>query len=618
MALVKKLKKGGVSRWVLKGATSGDYFIVPRGFKVLGNLTVENTTQLNGTGTLSLGKTAGINDVYTITVTSAYTGTGTCTWGGGVVNPSTVVSAAQATAIAALAGGVTGTAQLAASAAAIALNQPVLLGVYANSNVYSFNVTAVGATIVLTGSVPGAVTSAPTLSSTGAATFSAFVHTTTGSVDTTYMSPTVVPATTAGSVSLIPIIPPVASSTSSSNVTVSTYNGNSLTSTFTTTNTSSGTYNLCGQSVNIPYNATTALTAPQLGILMGGRSVYSATLAYSSSGNVTVNGVTVASGGNIAATVAALNNAQIPGWIVIAATTTLFMCATRSGAIPLPTIVTGGFITLTNINSQVGFYVPGYVNDSLTPITSTTAFSTAATAAGTYAINGTLINIPYINATATTVAAISAIAAGCAWYTATIATSAAGTNYVNGVLFTASATPTTTASALTTLANIPGRPGDAGGWVCTSPGAGAVIFFIAQTPGYMSAPVFSAGAVAAPTLSGVTFNQGFTLSGYTVTYSSTTAVWVGPAPVFFTFSPPTATAVATVCTLAGSTGSNYIFTDYNNPGSQAPTLATGTTAPGGTTFTYTTNSADVPYYLNFSNPFMQGNVNVTMEIEKFS
>ncbi len=616
MALVKKLKKGGVSRWVLKGATSGDYFVVPRGFKVLGNLTVENTTQLNGTGTLSLGKNIGINDVYTITVTSAYTGTGTCTWGGGVVNAATVVSATQATAIAALAGGVTGAAQLAASAAAIALNQPTLTGVYGNMSL--FNVTAVGATIVLTGAVPGAATPAPTLSSTGAATFSAFVHTTTGSVDATYMSPVVVPATTAGSVSLIPIVSPVASPTAVSNLAVSSYNGNSLTTTYTTTNTATGTYNLCGQPITIPYNATTALTAPQIGILMGGRSVYSATLAYSSSGNVTVNGIVVASGGNIAATVAALNNAQIPGWIAIAATTTLFMCATRSGATPLPTIVTGGFITLTNINSQVGFYIPGYLNDSVTPITNTITFATAATSTGTYAINGTLINIPYINATATTLAAISAIAAGCAWYTATIGTSSAGTNYINGALFTASATPTTTASALTTLANIPGRTGDVGGWVCTSPGAGAVILFIAQTPGYMSAPVFSAGAVAAPVLSGVTLNQGFTLNGYTVTYDGTHAVWVGPAPVFTTPAPPSGTTTAAVYTLAGSTGVSTIYTDYNNPGASLPTFSNGATAPAGTTVTYTTTQADTPYYLNFSNSAMHGNVNVTMEIEKFS
>ena len=35
MAIVKRLKKQGIARWTIKGATSGDYFTVPRGFKLL-------------------------------------------------------------------------------------------------------------------------------------------------------------------------------------------------------------------------------------------------------------------------------------------------------------------------------------------------------------------------------------------------------------------------------------------------------------------------------------------------------------------------------------------------------------------------------------------------------
>ena len=617
MALLKKLKKGGIARWVLKGATSGDFFTVPRGFKILGTLTVENASQLGATGTLSLGKTVGVNDVYTITVTNAYTGTGTMTWGGGVVNAATVVSAAQATAIAALAGGATGAAQLAATAAVIALNQPTLVGVYGNVSV--FNVTAVGATVVLTGSVPGAVTPAPTLSSTGGATFSAFVHTTTGTVDTTYMSPVMIPATTANSVSLLPIVPPLTSSSATSNLAVSGYNGNSLTATYTTTLSSTGSLVLAGQTVPVPYVSGSALTANQVGILMGGRSVYSAALAYVGSGSFTINGVSIASGGNIAATVAALNNAVIPGWIVVAATSTLFMCTSKPGPYPLPVFSLGGFITLATPTSQVGFNIPGYVNDSITGITNTVTFATIPTSVGVYAINGTQINIPYIGSTGTPLAAVSAIAAGSAWYTFSVSSSTVGTTSVNGLMYTASGTATTTAAMFATggiMFNVPGRPGDSGYWTCYNLTTSYVLM-VANTPGYMQVPVFAPVTVAAPVLTGTALNQGFTLNGYTSTYTGTTAVWVGPSPIFTILQACSAMTTAIACTLAGSTGSNYIYTDQNNLGANPPYLVNGT-ALGGTTYTQVSVPADVPYYLNFSRPELQGNVNVTMELEKYN
>jgi hypothetical protein len=614
MAILKKLKKGNVARWTIRGATSGDYFSVPRGFRLLNALTVETTATLNGTGTLSLGKVVGVNDVYTIPVTSAYTGTGTCTWGGGVVNAGTVITTAQATAIAALAGGVTGVAQLTASAAAIALNQPTLVGVFGNQALFS--VTSVGINIILTATTPGVVTPAPTLSSTGAATFGTVVHTTTGSVDTTYLAPTAIPSITSNSVSLIPLTSPITTSTASTYLAVPSTNGHSMTTTYTTTSSSAGTFNLCGQSVSIPYTGGSALTANQIGIVMGGRSFYHATSGWVGSGNITINGVTVATGGSQTAMNVALNNAVVPGWIIIAPVgtgTTFYMYATRSGPQPLPVIVaSSSYATFTTIYSQTGFNVPGYVNDSVTPITNTVTFTGTISSAGVYAINGIPIKIPLVATTALTVAQTAKIASGCAAYYFELATAPnAKTNYLNNAIFTTGATADLTAAALATLANIPG-------WAITNP-ATAFVLMVADTPGYRDIPVFSAGSDVVCTLSASpVFVQGFTLKGYTSSYTSTTSVWVGPSPVFTTLQAPGTQTYAVVCSLAGSTGSNYIYSDTTNPGAQAPSLIQGTTAVGGTTYANVSIPADVPYYLNFSNSALHGNINVTAEMEKFS
>jgi len=624
MALLKKVKKGGLARWWIKGATSGDYFTVPRGFKVLDALIVESPGQLAGTGTISLGKVIGVNDVYTITVTSAYTGTGTCTWGGGVVNAGTVVSAAQATAIAALSGGVTGALQLAASAAAIVYNITSTIGTLTGvaGNIMAFNVTSNGANIVLTGAVPGAVSTAPTLSSTGAATFGAFVHTTTGSVDTTYLSPTWIPATTAATISLLPLVAPPSTPGIYTPLTNSSYNGNSITTTLTTTSTAAGTYNLCGQTVTMPYASGTALTAPQMGLVLGGRSMYVATMTWVANVSMTINGVTVVTGGNQTAWNVALNAAYVPGWTIIASgsSTTVYFFATRPGATPIPTLAALGSNTVVTIYSQLGFTIPQYVNDSITPITNTVTIATAGSTAtaGLYAINGTLIPMPAVATTALTVAQSCLVASGCAFYYFTISSSSGGTNYLNGALFTSSSTAVTTAAALATLANVPGKPGDAGGWICYNP-TGAAVVMIAQTPGYMSVPTFSAGAVAAPVLAASpVYQQGFTLNGYTITPASTTVTIVGPAPVFQNLVAFGSQTTTTVCTLAGSTGIAYTYTDLNNPGGQPPSFAPGATAPASTTYSVATYPADVNYYINFSNPALQGNVNLTLQIEKFS
>ena len=300
------------------------------------------------------------------------------------------------------------------------------------------------------------------------------------------------------------------------------------------------------------------------------------------------------------------------------------MCATRPGANVLPTIVTGGYITLTNVLSQVGFSIPQYVNDSITPITNTVTITNAGSTstAGLYAINGTLINMPAVATTALSAGQSCAIAAGCAFYYFNISSSTAGVCYINGASLTASGTAATTASYFASgqaMYNVPGKPGDVGGWTCSNPGTTYVVM-VAQTPGYMSIPTFSAGAVAAPVLAASpVFQQGFTLNGYTISYTGSTVIYVGPAPVFqniVAFGGSQTTAQ--VCTLAGSTGIAYTYTDLNNPGGQLPYFTPGTTAPTGTTYSVATYPNDVNYYINFSNPALQGNVNVTMQIEKFS
>ena len=113
-------------------------------------------------------------------------------------------------------------------------------------------------------------------------------------------------------------------------------------------------------------------------------------------------------------------------------------------------------------------------------------------------------------------------------------------------------------------------------------------------------------------------SSGFTLNGYTISYTASTVVYVGPAPVFQNIVAFGSQTTAQVCTWAGSTGIAYTYTDLNNPGGQPPYFAPGTTAPASTTYSVATYPNDVNYYINFSNPALHGNVNVTMQIEKFS
>jgi hypothetical protein len=629
MALLKKVKKGGLARWWIKGATSGDYFTVPRGFKVLDTLIVENPAQLAGTGTISLGKVPGVLDVYTVPVTNALTTANNLVFAGSYLVSTTVtVTAAMITTITALSGGATGALQLAATAATVAtlaqtLGSPNVLG--ASGNVYGFNVTSSGANIIFTGAVPGASSGAPsiTVGSTGM-TVSSYTHTTTGSTDTTYLAPTWIPATTATSVSLLPLVAPPSSPGIYAPLTNSSYNGNNITTTLTTTSTVAGTYNLCGQTVTIPFTTSFGLTAPQMGLVLGGRSMYVATMTWvSNTAGFTINGVTVGTGATQTAWNVLLNAAYIPGWTIIASgsSTTVYFFATRPGANPIPTFGTLGSNTIVTVYSQLGFTIPQYVNDSITPITNTVTVATvgSTTTAGLYAINGTLINMPAVATTALTVAQSCLIASGCAFYYFTISSSTAGTNYINGALFTASGTASTTAAIFgAALLNVPGKPGDVGGWVCSNP-TGAAVVMIAQTPGYMSVPTFSAGAVAAPVLAASpVFQQGFTLNGYTITPAATTVTIVGPAPTFQNLVAFGSQTTTTVCTLAGSTGIAYTYTDLNNPGGQPPYFAPGTTAPASTTYAVTSYPNDVNYYINFSNPALHGNVNVTMQLEKFS
>jgi len=113
-------------------------------------------------------------------------------------------------------------------------------------------------------------------------------------------------------------------------------------------------------------------------------------------------------------------------------------------------------------------------------------------------------------------------------------------------------------------------------------------------------------------LSGVHFGAGSYVQGH----------WVEGAPSIINLDAsvqPTTPHDLLYLDIARRERKSYtIYTDYNNPGASLPTFSNGATAPAGTTVTYTTTQADTPYYLNFSNSAMHGNVNVTMEIEKFS
>ena len=166
------------------------------------------------------------------------------------------------------------------------------------------------------------------------------------------------------------------------------------------------------------------------------------------------------------------------------------------------------------------------------------------------------------------------------------------------------------ATAIANLVNIPG-------WTITSPSS-AVVLMIATSPGYSVMPTFQAGAGVVCTLSSTTFQQGFTLNGYTSSYSAGATAWVGPSPYFTPLAPPSGTTYATVYTVAGSTGSNLIYGDIvNNPGAQPPTFST-VTVPTSQTTTQLLLPADLNYYLNFSNPAMHGNVNVTAIMLKYN
>jgi hypothetical protein len=220
-----------------------------------------------------------------------------------------------------------------------------------------------------------------------------------------------------------------------------------------------------------------------------------------------------------------------------------------------------------------------------------------------------------------TASQIAQVFSGCAYYYFTVTSGTAGTNYINGVSFTAAVSGATTATNLGNLVNVPGKATDAGGWTIVTQ-ASSIVLMIAQNPGYMAVPTFSAGAVAAPVIGSNTFQQGFTLAGYVSAYNTSTTTgstsWSGPSPVITAPSPATTTTYATLYSVVGTTGGNYIFADYiNNAGAQPPIL-NAITVPTSQTVSVVSLPGDYNYYLNFSNPAMQGNVNVTAIMLKYN
>lgn len=619
MAISRKLKKGGEARYVIQGATNNDFFLLPRGFH-LRYLAVENLANLPVSGTVSLGKVPATYTTATFAVTTAITTSAqTFTWGGGAFGTfvTTVASATGAT--------------FASSAAFIAAQSPVPTGPTLGA---SWIVTSNGASVTMISSAPGPYT-APTLGMGGTGCVISAVTTVQGTLDVTYMPASVLQQQVGSITEFTPFVLP-AYKVNSSQV------GTTLTTTFTSTTGAAGTYyvgssggllntqsayvvpgvgpglgnSLTNANVGTPVAIPNSFTAIATGFVMGGQSYYQFTITggggagtnFINSTSFTSSAVAATAATNLAATF-------VPGWMILSAAAVVTMYATASGFTPAPVFTAGTatVITIGSITSVPGYNVPGYVLANATPVTNTITVSGVAGSAGKVSLIGIPITVP----NTFTVAQSSILISGCATYFFTIASSSTGTNYINGALFTANATPSTTVTNLVNLVNVPGQPGDPGGWVIST-GGGAVCCMQGQVPGIYKKPVFSAGAVAAPVLTPATdyFFAGVAFpTGYSSTFTASTAIIVGPAPLFQVLDAPTTQTYATVFTFAGSTGVSTITQNQNlNPGAPAPFLSGAITTQ---TYAQSTLAGDLPYYVNFSQE-PNGLVNVYALLEKMS
>ena len=609
MSLSKKLKKGGEARVVLQGAVNNDFFTLPRGFHIR-YTAVENLSVLPLSGTVSFGKVAGAYTTASFAVTTAITTSAqTFTWGGGASGTflTTTASATGAT--------------LASTAAFIAAASPVQMSA---GLVGTWIVTSSGASVTMISSVPGNFT-APTLSMGGTGAVIGSVTTVAGSVDVTYLPATPITSTFGSITNVTP-------SLTAANTVNSSQIGTTLSVTFTGAAGAAGTYYIgSNQGLNAPSAYVTpgvgpglgnVLTGPALGgtavaipnglaaiatgFVTGGYSYYQFTITGGGgAGTNFINSTSFTSSATPSTAATNLAATYVPGWIILAVGAVVTMYATSSGFTPAPVFTAGTatVITIGTITTLPGFSVPSYVLQSTTPVTNTVTVTSTAASTGKVAVNGISVQIANSN----TVAQSAAVIAGASFYQFTVATSPAGNATINGIPYVSSGTQATTATNIAALA-IPG-------WTVTA--AAAVVTMIGTTAGViLPVPTFAfAAGLSAMTTSSVTYLPGFTLPGYTQSYTATTAVLVGPAPTFQVLVAPTTQTYGFVYTFAGSTGSfTMSVSQALNPGAPAPFISGALTTQ---TYTQSTTLGDLPYYVNFSQE-PAGMVNVYALLEKLN
>lgn len=252
MATSKKIRKGGVFRWVLQGVQQNDSFQVPHGTRIR-YFAVEPVSLLGAASNLTVGVTPGTYTTATFTVNSvASATTGTLTWGGGASGTITLAS-----------GDILTTTAVAAKIAS-------------SGATGGWIVTSNGATVNLISTVPANLT-APTIA-LGTATNITFSSVTTvaGAVDATIVAAAAI--TTTKQV-LTAFTPAAGKDYVAGTLT------NSATFALTVSSATTGTIIVCGQPIVLASGDVD--TSAHLATKIGGSNIPGYTLSPSSS-NVTI------------------------------------------------------------------------------------------------------------------------------------------------------------------------------------------------------------------------------------------------------------------------------------------------------------------------------------------
>ena len=395
--------------------------------------------------------------------------------------------------------------------------------------------------------------------------------------------------------------------------------GGRLNTVFTgTTSGSAGSYVLCGKTVSIP----TSTTALQTGVVLGGRSIYVSTISgYVGTAGITVNGVAVtALASSLAGIVNGIANTNVPGWTIFSDGATIFtMIANLPGPTSMPVIVTAGQFTNTPSTQTVGFNLPGYIADTSTPIATTITLNGNAGALASAVIGGNYVAAPYLAALTYTPTIMAPVFAGCAWYQGVMTGAPTATTQIviDGVSSIACGA-TSLASLMTAMAGLSGV-----NWIITNV-AGGSFLMVNTVPGYHAPPVISFTNNNNAAVGTITSGPGFTLSGYTQTYTATTAVFTSqattyaPGMSFYPVVAPTTQTWIKNAAYSGSTGGVIVSNDIvNTVGYSAPTLTVGSTI-GTQTYVNTLTSTDTPYFFTFSRSEMHGKTNVSVLLKKWS